>query len=82
MELTEEQTLDMINSAISWGHEVAEKWTGTLYEKQIEQEISRIGVERALGKIESAKTMAFDLAQFLDQAEREYERADELQKSR
>lgn len=82
MELTEEQTLDMINSAISWGHEVAEMWTGTQYEKQIEAEISRIGIERALGKIESAKAMAFDLAQFLDQAEREYERADELQKSR
>ena len=72
----------MVKSALGWGRDVAEMWTGTLYEKQIEEEIARIELESAVGSLELAKTLANDLAEFLDQAEREYERSYALQKGR
>lgn len=82
MELTEEQTLDVIASTIVWGRDVAEMWTGTLYGKEIDLAVDQLIESQESGDIAKAKSQAFDLAQFLDQAEREYERADELQKSR
>lgn len=65
-----------------WSLEVADLWTGTLYEKQILLERERLSETIRSGDMKAIERESSDLAQFLNQAETEYERADELQKSR
>lgn len=74
-DLTKEQVLDLVDVTLSWGDEVSDLWTGTLYEKQID--MSKEQIEKSVKKddIEKVRSLVLDLAQFLNEAEREYERA-------
>ena len=80
MDITNEQLLDLVDSTMKWATEVSELWTGTLYGKQIDLEKERLFESVRSGDTEQMKTQVTDLAQFLNQAEEEYERAEELQK--
>lgn len=78
MEVTDDQLKDLVETTVRWADEVADLWVGTLYEKQIFLEKERL--LQSIGDRDKTKTQVSDLAQFLNQAESEYERAGELQK--
>ena len=78
MEVTDDKLKDLVETTVRWADEVADLWVGTLYEKQIFLEKERL--LQSVGDRDKTKTQVSDLAQFLNQAESEYERAGELQK--
>ena len=70
--LSNDKLLELTDETLSWGREIADLWTGTLYEKQIDMQIK--SVERSLEHkdLEKVRTLVYDLARFLDHAEKEY----------
>lgn len=72
-DLTKNQLLELVNITLSWANDVAELWSGTMYEKFIElrkKDIKKSLVENDLEKVEFS---VCDLAQLLNEAEEQYQ---------
>lgn len=72
-DLTNEQLLDLTRETLSWGSEVADMWAGTLYEKQIDIQREQVEKSAKENDLDKVRALVYDLAQFLDHAEKEYE---------
>lgn len=71
--ISDEKLLEIVNETLSWGDEVAEKWAGTLYEKQIDTQKAIVTEAVEHKDFKKIEAVVGDLAQLLDYAEREYE---------
>lgn len=76
-DISKEQLIDLYNTTVEWSSEVADLWTGTLYEKQINLSKERMLEDFDSNNTEALKDKITDLAQFLNKAEEEYRSTDE-----
>lgn len=70
-DLTHEQLLELASKTLSRGNDVAEVWTGTLYEKQIKMQQEQVTKSLDANDFGKIRKFVLDLARFLDRAERE-----------
>ena len=68
-----EQILDLIDTTLLWGSDVAEMWSGTQYEKQIDLQQAQVIKAAEQENWDKAETLVYGLAQFLHEAEEEYD---------
>lgn len=72
-ELTNDQLLGLVDSTFSWGDNISEKWTGTAHAEYIDKQKNLIKDSIRMNDLDRVRVLLFDLAQFLDRSEREYE---------
>lgn len=72
-DLTKEQLLNLTKTTLLWGRDVSEMWTGTSYEEQIANQERRVEDSLEHEDYDKVRDLVSDLAQFLEQAEREYD---------
>lgn len=71
--LTHDQLLDLVETTLSWGSEVAEKWAGTLYQEQIDAQKELIRKELTNNNSKKVFDLVSGLALFLKDAEEKYD---------
>ena len=71
--MTDDEFRDVTEATLNWANSVSDLWVGTLYQEQIETQVDTIKTLIDNEDFASARTQVFDLAQYLDYAEREYE---------
>lgn len=71
-ELTDDKLLELTDETLVWGHEVAEMWAGTPYQYMIEKQIDSVEKTLEHSDLKKVRALVYDLAQFLDNAEKEY----------
>lgn len=71
--MTDDEFREVTEATLNWASNVSDLWVGTLYQEQIDTQVETIETLIDNEDFSSARTQVFDLAQFLDQAEREYE---------
>jgi hypothetical protein len=67
--LTNDQLMDLVDETMRWGSEVSERWTGTLYEKQIDFQQANILKALERNNLDEVRKLVYDLAKYLDVAE-------------
>lgn len=70
--MSEEQILDLVDTTLAWGSEVAEMWAGTQYQEYIDSQQTQVISAVEHKDFEKIRTLVYDLAQTLTQAEKEY----------
>lgn len=73
-DITNNQLLELVDETLAWAVDVCEMWTGTLYEKIIDQEQARLIKAIDQHDYELAYNLVHNLAQTLEAAEKEYEK--------
>lgn len=69
----EDRVRERLEDVISRASVVADMWTGTLYEKQIEVAIANLEKAIRQSDLERATDIAYHLEKLTEQAEKEYE---------
>ena len=65
---------ELVDVTLAWGSDIADMWTGTQFEKQIDLQQAQIIKAAEKEDWKKAENLTTDLAQFLFYAEEEYAR--------
>lgn len=69
--------LKLVDETLTLSDDVADRWAGTLYQRQIDFQKQQITRALQEDDFDKTRSLLFDLAQFLDRAEEEFEVVDE-----
>lgn len=72
-ELDDKKLLELTDETLSWARNVADMWVGTPYQKQIDVQVQTIEKSLEHKDLKKVRAFVFDLARFLDEAERSYD---------